>query len=157
MKRLWILFFLSTLCFTTFAQKVKPVEYGGSVNLMEIRGSGLSATMVLRTQGYGKNDALAQEDGEVRVIRAVLYNGFGKDFPAIIRMSESEAEAKSQGKLTTFFDNKEYKDCISGVRPMSKLGKQKGQKVKSKTLDITVNYYVLKRKIDSMKFNKFGF
>ena len=75
--------------------------------------------MVLRTLGYGKNDALAQEDAEVRVIRALLYSGFSKDYPAVISMTESEAEAKSQGKLLAFFENKEYKDCISSVKPRS--------------------------------------
>lgn len=62
--------------------KVKPVNYGGSVNLMEVRGRGGDAVVVLRTLGYGKNDALAQEDAEVRVIRALLYSGF----PRIIRL-----------------------------------------------------------------------
>ena len=37
------------------------MNYGGSVNLMEVRGRGGDAVVVLRTLGYGKNDALAQE------------------------------------------------------------------------------------------------
>lgn len=49
---------------------------------MEVRGRGGDAVVVLRTLGYGKNDALAQEDAEVRVIRALLYSGF----PRIIRL-----------------------------------------------------------------------
>ena len=106
---------------------------------------------------YGKNDALAQEDAEVRVIRALLYSGFSKDYPAVISMTESEAEAKSQGKLLAFFENKEYKDCISSVKPMGKLDKVKGEKVKKKPFDIAVNYYVLKNKIANMNFDSFGF
>lgn len=78
------------------------MNYGGSVNLMEVRGRGGDAVVVIRTLGYGKNDALAQEDAEVRVIRALLYSGFSKDYPAVISMTESEAEAKSQGKLLAF-------------------------------------------------------
>ena len=66
MKKILIFSFFCLLCFTTsFAQKVKPVNYGGSVNLMEVRGRGGDAVVVLRTLGYGKNDALAQEDAEV--------------------------------------------------------------------------------------------
>lgn len=62
MKKILIFSFFCLLCFTTsFAQKVKPVNYGGSVNLMEVRGRGGDAVVVLRTLGYGKNDALAQE------------------------------------------------------------------------------------------------
>ena len=149
MKKILIFSFFCLLCFTTsFAQKVKPVNYGGSVNLMEVRGRGGDAVVVLRTLGYGKNDALAQEDAEVRVIRALLYSGFSKDYPAVISMTESEAEAKSQGKLLAFFENKEYKDCISSV---------KGEKVKKKPFDIAVNYYVLKNKIANMNFDSFGF
>ena len=113
--------------------------------------------MGLRTLGYGKNDALAQEDAEVRVIRALLYSGFSKDYPAVISMSETEAETKSQGKLLAFFENKEYKDCISSVKPMGKLDKVKGEKVKKKPFDVTVNYYVLKNKIANMNFDSFGF
>ena len=41
MKKILIFSFFCLLCFTTsFAQKVKPVNYGGSVNLMEVRGRG---------------------------------------------------------------------------------------------------------------------
>lgn len=158
MKKVLIFSFFCSLFFTvSFAQKVKPVNYGGLVNLIEVRGRGYDAVLVLRTLGYGKNDALAQEDAEVRVIRALLYSGFSKDYPAVISMSETEAETKSQGKLLAFFENKEYKDCISSVKPMGKLDKVKGEKVKKKPFDVTVNYYVLKNKIANMNFDSFGF
>lgn len=158
MKRILFFSFFCSLCLTmSFAQKVKPVNYGGSVNLLEEKGSGYGVALVLRTLGYGKNDALAQEDAEVRVIRALLYSGFSKNCPAVISMTESEAETKSKGKLVAFFENKEYKDCISSVKPMGKLDKVKGEKVKKKPFDITVNYYVLKNKIANMNFDSFGF
>ncbi len=49
MKKILIFSFFCLLCFTTsFAQKVKPVNYGGSVNLMEVRGRGGDAVVVLR-------------------------------------------------------------------------------------------------------------
>lgn len=157
MKKVLIFSLFCTLFFTvSFAQKVKPVNYGGSVNLMEVRGHGGDAVLVLRTLGYGKNDALAQEDAEVRVIRALMYSGFSKDFPPVVSMTELEAESKSQGKVLAFFENKEYKDCISSVKPMGKLDKVKGEKVKKKPFDITVNYYVLKNKIANMNFDSFG-
>lgn len=157
MKKVLIFSLFCALFFTvSFAQKVKPVNYGGSVNLMEVRGHGGDAVLVLRTLGYGKNDALAQEDAEVRVIRALMYSGFSKDFPPVVSMTESEAESKSQGKVLAFFENKEYKDCISSVKPMGKLDKVKGEKVKKKPFDITVNYYVLKNKIANMNFDSFG-
>ena len=127
MKKVLIFSFFCSLFLTvSFAQKVKPVNYGGSVNLIEVRGRGYDAVLVLRTLGYGKNDALAQEDAEVRVIRALLYSGFSKDYPAVISMSETEAEIK-------------------------------GEKVKKKPFDVTVNYYVLKNKIANMNFDSFGF
>ena len=48
MKKILIFSFFCLLCFTTsFAQKVKPVNYGGSVNLMEVRGRGGDAVVVL--------------------------------------------------------------------------------------------------------------
>ena len=61
MKKVLIFSFFCSLFLTvSFAQKVKPVNYGGSVNLIEVRGRGYDAVLVLRTLGYGKNDALAQ-------------------------------------------------------------------------------------------------
>ena len=51
MKKILIFSFFCLLCFTiSFAQKVKPVNYGGSVNLMEVRGRGGDAVVVLRTR-----------------------------------------------------------------------------------------------------------
>ena len=151
MKKILIFSFFCLLCFTTsFAQKVKPVNYGGSVNLMEVRGRGGDAVVVLRTGGsLGSSINISTN--------ALLYSGFSKDYPAVISMTESEAEAKSQGKLLAFFENKEYKDCISSVKPMGKLDKVKGEKVKKKPFDIAVNYYVLKNKIANMNFDSFGF
>lgn len=157
MKKIVLFALFCSMLFTVQAQKVKPVNYGGSVNLMEVKGRGGNAEVVLRTLGYGKNDALAQEDAEVRVIRALLYIGMSKDLPAIISMSESEAENKSGGKLLSFFESKEYKDCIRFVKPVGKLDKVKGEKVKKKPFDITVSYYALKNKIANMGFDSFGF
>ncbi|MDR1004667.1 MAG: hypothetical protein LBL97_06660 [Prevotellaceae bacterium] len=157
MRKIVILLLIGLTATAGYAQKVKPVNYGGSVNLLEVKGRGSSAVLTLRTLGYGKNDALAQEDAEVRVIRALLYQGFSKDYPPVISIGESEAEQKSGGKLQAFFDDKAYKDCISGVRPMGKLDKVKGEKVKKKPFDITVNYYVLKNKVSGMNIDSFGF
>ena len=150
-------FFLFAVPYGVFCSKSETCELWRLRNLIEVRGRGYDAVLVLRTLGYGKNDALAQEDAEVRVIRALLYSGFSKDYPAVISMSETEAETKSQGKLLAFFENKEYKDCISSVKPMGKLDKVKGEKVKKKPFDVTVNYYVLKNKIANMNFDSFGF
>ncbi|MDR0989094.1 MAG: hypothetical protein LBM06_06510 [Prevotellaceae bacterium] len=157
MRRSIILLLICIAATAGYAQKVKPVNYGGSVNLLEVKGRGSNAVLTLRTLGYGKNDALAQEDAEVRVIRALLYQGFSKEYPPVISIGESQAELKSGGKLQEFFDAKVYKDCISGVRPMGKLSKVKGEKVKKKPFDITVNYYVLKNKVSGMNIDSFGF
>lgn len=53
MKKVLIFSFFCSLFLTvSFAQKVKPVNYGGSVNLIEVRGRGYDAVLVLRTLGY---------------------------------------------------------------------------------------------------------
>ena len=50
MKKVLIFSFFCSLFLTvSFAQKVKPVNYGGSVNLIEVRGRGYDAVLVLRT------------------------------------------------------------------------------------------------------------
>lgn len=142
---------------TATAQKVKPVNYGGQVNLMEAKGKVGSRTLVLRTSGYGKSEGIAKDDAEVRAIRAALYVGFGKNLPKIVSMSEAEAESQSNGKLEAFFDNKEYKDCITDVKVKGKLDKLKGEKVKSQLYEVSVNYDALKLKMSEIGVNKFGF
>lgn len=139
------------------AQKVKPVNYGGQVNLIETKGKVGARTLVLRTYGYGKNEGLAKDDAQVRAIRAILYVGFGRNLPKAISLSEAEAEAQSNGKLEAFFENKEYMDCIVGVSKKGSLGKVKGEKVKSQLYDITVNYDAVKLKVSEMGLERFGF
>lgn len=47
MKKVLIFSFFCSLFLTvSFAQKVKPVNYGGSVNLIEVRGRGYDAVLV---------------------------------------------------------------------------------------------------------------
>lgn len=109
MKKVLIFSFFCSLFLTvSFAQKVKPVNYGGSVNLIEVRGRGYDAVLVLRTLGYGKNDALAQEDAEVRVIRALLYSGFSKDYPAVISICISDSSIRLLGKCNKISGHTQY-------------------------------------------------
>lgn len=136
MKRvLYVLLFFLICGLNATAQKVKPVEYGGTVNLLrEIDQN----TIVLRTLGYGKKEANAREDAEVRVIRAVLYVGFdghGK----LINETESAFETKHGDFLNTFWEQKRYKDFITGIVSVGSLSKVKGQKVKSMPFDVTIN------------------
>lgn len=95
-------------------------------------------TIVLRTLGYGKKEANAREDAEVRVIRAVLYVGFD-GHSKLISESESAFEAKHADFLNTFWEQKRYKDFIVSTVSVGSLSKVKGEKVKSMPFDITVN------------------
>lgn len=136
MKRffyLFILIFVAAL--DANAQKVKPVEYGGSVNLIrEIDKN----TIVIRTLGYGKKEANAREDAEVRVVRAVLYVGF-QGHNKLINESETSFEAKHGDFLNMFWEQKRYKDFITNILSVGSMSKVKGQKVKSMPFDVTVN------------------
>lgn len=134
-KVLYLLLFAFICGLTANAQKVKPVEYGGSINLIrEINQS----TIVLRTLGYGKKEANAREDAEIRVIRAVLYVGF-EGHNRLINESETSFEAKHGDFLNTFWEQKRYKDFITGIVSVGSLEKVKGQKVKSMPFDVTIN------------------
>lgn len=136
MKRIIYLFlfiFVSTL--TINAQKVKPVEYGGSVNLIREIDQDI---IVVRTLGYGKKEANAREDAEIRVIRAVLYVGFS-GHGKLISESESSFEQKHPDFLNTFWERKVYKDFITSIVSVGSMSKVKGQKVKCMPFDITVN------------------
>lgn len=136
---------------TTYAQKVKPVEYGGSVNLVKELPNNV---IVVRSLGYGKNEATAREDAEIRVMRAVLYVGFPKYSKFA---SEADAEAKHANYIANFFDGKRYKDFIVGVESVGDLSKVKGQKVKQMPFDITVNHKALRQNLKENGIGRLGF
>lgn len=142
---------LFTFVGTTFAQKVKPVEYGGSVNLVRELPDNV---IVVRSLGYGKNEATAREDAEIRVMRAVMYVGFPKYSKFT---SEADAEAKHAEYIDNFFDGKRYKDFIVGVESVGDLDKVKGQKVKQMPFDITVNHKALRQSLKENGIGRLGF
>jgi hypothetical protein len=139
-------------CAGVYAQKVKPVEYGGSINL--IRADANQSSITVRVLGYGKNEATAREDAEVRAIRAVLYVGF-QNCSALVK--ESEAEGEHAAYFSRLFDDKRYKDFISGVVGVGDLTKVKGQKVKQMPFDMTINRKALRQDLVQNKIGRLGF
>ncbi len=130
------------------AQKVKPVEYGGTINLIEVIDQKNSVYKV-RVIGYGKNEAQAQEDAEVRVVRMALYTGIdGKCHP--LHREETDA-------LNSFFDNKQHKDYISDVTAAGGLIKIKGMKEKKMPFDVVVRIGALDTFLRRSGYKKFGF
>jgi len=151
MKRLWLIAILITsFSFWGIAQKVKPVEYGGGITLLETVDQ-KAMILKLRVLGYGKKDAQAQEDAEVRAIRAVMYAGIDTYRPLLI---ESQAEASHGEFLNDFFESKRYKDYLSMVEPVGGLTKVKGLKVKKQPYDIRVNVRALESFLTQNKVKK---
>ena len=139
-------------CAGAYAQKVKPVEYGGSVNL--IKSDSNQSSITVRALGYGKNEATAREDAEVRVMRAVLYVGF-QGCSGLVK--ESEAEGEHAAYFSRLFDDKRYKDFVTGVAGVGDLTKVKGQKVKQMPFDITINRKALRQDLVRNKIGRLGF
>lgn len=151
MKRLLIVACLmACVSLLGYAQKVKPVEYGGGVTLLEVVDQ-KAMILKLRVVGYGKKDALAQEDAEVRAIRAVMYAGVDSYRPLLV---ESQAEAAHGDFLNNFFESKQYKDYISMSEPAGGLTKVKGLKVKKQPYDIRVNVRALEQFLTQNKIKK---
>lgn len=151
MKRLLIVACLmACVSLLGYAQKVKPVEYGGGVTLLEVVDQ-KAMILKLRVVGYGKKDALAQEDAEVRAIRAVMYAGVDSYRPLLV---ESQAEAAHGDFLNNFFESKRYKDYISMSEPAGGLTKVKGLKVKKQPYDIRVNVRALEQFLTQNKIKK---
>lgn len=151
MKQLLLIVFLTTFNLLGYAQKVKPVEYGGGITLLKVVDVN-NETFQLRVIGYGKNDALAQEDAEVRAIRMAMYVGI-REYRAILS-SESDAEAQHGDFLNEFFEQKQYKDYLPIVEPVGALVKVKGLKVKKKPFDITLSRGKLDAFLRSKKTKK---
>lgn len=139
--------FVAMFAVAANAQKVKPVQYGGMCSLQAVVNE-TNREYVIRVTGYGKNDALAQEDAEVRVVRMILYTGVdGKSKPLL----KQETEA-----LNDFIDSKQYKDYLSGVVAQSTLVKDKGAKTKCKTFDVTIRVNALDQYLRNRGFKKAG-
>lgn len=133
---------------TVGAQKVKPVQYGGMCQLHSVKDKA-AGVYVIACHGYGKNDALAKEDAEIRVIRMVLYTGIAGERSALLR-EETE-------QLDNFIDQKQYKDYIMGVTQAAPLIKYKGAKTKRGSFLITVNVGGLDRYLKKNGLKKLGF
>ena len=102
---------------TVGAQKVKPVQYGGMCQLHSVKDKA-AGVYVIACNGYGKNDALAKEDAEIRVIRMVLYTGRAGERSALLR-EETE-------QLDNFIDQKQYTVNVGGLdRYLKKNGLKK--------------------------------
>lgn len=147
MKRIVLIAFLVTVNLLGYAQKVKPVEYGGTINLLEVVDQ-KNGVFKVRVIGYGKNDAQAQEDAEMRVVRMALYTGIEGHSRPLLREETSA--------LDDFFERKQHKDYISDVMSAGGLMKEKGLKVKKKPFDITVRINALDSYLRSNRIKKFG-
>ena len=133
---------------TVGAQKVKPVQYGGMCQLYSVKDKA-AGVYVIACNGYGKNDALAKEDAEIRVVRMVLYTGIAGERSALLR-EETE-------QLDNFIDQKQYKDYIMNVTQAAPLIKDKGAKTKRGSFLITVNVGGLDRYLKKNGLKKLGF
>lgn len=149
-----IFIFICASCLAAVAQKVKPVDYGGSINLIEVVD--VRNTIVkVRVMGYGKKEAQAQQDAEIRAARMALYAGVGDIRP--IFPSEGQAEARHGAFLDEFFESGRYKDYLGSVTPVGGLTKQKGLKVKKMPFDITVRIGALERYLRTSGVKRLGY
>ena len=148
MKRLFIYTVMLMIALTSGAQKVKPVQYGGMCQLHSVKDKG-AGIYVIACNGYGKNDAIAKEDAEIRVIRMVLYTGIAGERNALLR-EETE-------QLDNFIDQKQYKDYIMNITQAAPLIKDKGAKIKRGSFLVTVNVGGLDRYLKKNGLKKLGF
>ncbi len=147
MKRFITLTILSLVigCLTLFAQY--------QVNCIDATGE----TMTFRVVGYGKNAKIASSDAEIKVIKALMFEGIPNTQQHIPLVSETESEAmhKHASSLTNFFNN-EYQNEIVRSVIVRKFGKD-ANKQKSITLDVTINVRALRNKLEKIGvIRKFG-
>lgn len=156
MKQLLLSLIAITLCIgSVSAQKVRPSEYASYVNLVkESKGS-----VTLRSNGWGKTEAQAVEDAEVRAILTLLYVGL----PSAQRLSalvpnEQEANDKKPDYFERLVTQRAYKRFVTESSPKGSFTKLKGEKQKSMPVDITVNVDALRKDLQANDvIRKFGF
>lgn len=137
------------------AQKVRPSEYAAYVNLVsESKGA-----VTVRSTGWGKNEAQALEDAEVRAMLTLLYVGLPTSAKhGAMVANESEANTKNPSYFEQLITQRAYKKFVMSSAAKGSFSKMKGDKVKSMAVDVTVNTDALRKDLEANEIvRKFGF
>lgn len=123
------------------------------VNCIDTNGE----TMTFRVVGYGKNAKKASTNAELSVIRAIMFEGIPNTQHSIPMISETESVVfDKHGNALNRFYGGEYKNEILSSVIVRNFGKD-ANKLKSITLDITVNTRALRNKLEKIGIiRKFG-
>lgn len=136
------------------AKKILPSQDNAYVNLVS-EGKG---TVTVRCMGYGNDPAVAQQDAEMRTVRALLFTGLpnASKYGALVEGGDEAGEHAEYFKA--LIEGRKYKKVISSAVSKGVLAKVKGEKLKSMPFDITVNYAALRRDLEvNNVIRKFGF
>ncbi len=136
---------ITLCCLTSFAQY--------QVNCIDTNGD----TMTFRVVGYGKNAKIAAQNAEVKVIKALMFEGVPNTQQQIPMVPETESSAMDKfGKELNKFFESGYQSEITRSIIVRKFGKDIN-KEKSITLEVTVNIRALRNKLERIGvIRKFG-
>lgn len=155
MKRLLLVVLILLGVGLSYGQRVKPSSYSSYVNLVEQN----KGSVIVRSIGWGKSEASALQDAEVRAILTLLYVGLpqAQHLQAMIG-NEQEANDANPTYFERLIDQQAYKRFVVNSAPSGSWSKMKGEKTKSMPVDITINVDALKKDLESNKIvRKFGF
>lgn len=139
----------------SFGQRVKPSAYSSYVNLVEEN----KGSVTVRSIGWGKSEALALQDAEVRAILTLLYVGMpqAQRLQALVA-NEQAANDANNDYFERLINEQAYKRFVTNSSPVGSWSKMKGEKTKSMPVNITVNVDALKKDLENNKIiRKFGF
>lgn len=154
-KILMLIFMLSLAPLTSVAQRVSPSDYARKVNYVsEAKGQ-----LTVRSIGWGKKDAHAIADAEMRAIETVLFVGLpeAQKHGAMVE-NESQALSLHNAFFDALLDGQGYKKFVMNSTAKGDLSKQKGEKMKSMPVDVTINTNALKKYLEQSDIIRgFGF
>ena len=156
MKKILILIFMLSLApITSVAQRVKPSEHSRQVNYVsEAKGQ-----VTVRSIGWGKKDAPALADAELRAVETILFVGL-PEAQKHGAMVANESQVRSNNKMffNELLSGQGYKRFVMNSTAKGKLSKQKGAKMKSMPVDVTINTNALKKYLEQNDIIRgFGF
>lgn len=148
-----MLFALVVLSIPMCGGALSPSPQNATVHLMkEFQGQGI---IVVRSLGFARKQAFAQEYAEEEAIRAVLFTGFSVAHPALLM--KKKVMSNQAKEMEIFFSSKVYKACIQNVKPVGTLRKIKGSRLKKMPFDIKINTNALRQLLRKRGLYRMGF
>lgn len=124
---------------------------------VEFTGKEAQGTIILKSQGFGKNQYEAILDAQINAFKTILFQGIpGTELNVPLVNNESEASAMNKDYFKRFFNELYFKKHVMSSTEASNLIAVKGGK--KIAINIKINYNSLRKDLEQNQvIRKFGY